>query len=378
MSISHIERKLGSRILADLGDMKAVILLGARQVGKTTLLKSLLSDMNVLWLDADEVQTQAILETPSLASFERHFSGYQIIVIDEAQRVKDIGVKLKLVLDHLPQFKLLVTGSSSFELSNKVNEPLTGRKWEHHLFPLSYSELVAHHGVHEEYKQLETRLIFGSFPEVVTSGNNMERTLKQLGDSILFKDILMWSGIKKSDKLVNLLRALALQLGNEISYNELGRTIGLDNETVEQYIRILEQSFIIYRLPALSRNVRTELKRSRKVYFIDNGMRNSLIGDFRPLSLRRDIGALWENYIISERRKILGYEEVSYQHFFWRTQSQQEIDLIEDRAGQLHAIEMKWSNAKQPRLSKTFERAYPDHTYQVISPENYGNFLSKV
>jgi len=371
-----IPRLLRTNILNHLNKGKAIIVLGARQTGKTTLLKELFDKkQDIIWLNADELDVQNLFEQSSSTRFKTLFNNYKTIVIDEAQRIKNIGLKLKLITDELPDKQLIATGSSAFELSNQINEPLTGRKWEYFLFPLSFEEMVNHHGILEEQRMLPVRLIYGYYPEIVTSKGNEKEVLKQLTDSYLYKDILMWQGIKKPEKLLKLLQALSLQLGSEVSYHEIGQTIGLDNETVEKYIQLLEKTFVIFRLSSLNRNLRKELKRSRKIYFYDNGIRNALIANFNQPELRQDIGALWENFLISERIKTLHYKKVWYNKYFWRTHDQQEIDYIEERDGVIHGYEFKWNPKKQVRFSKTFLNAYPNSKTEVISRDNYYGFL---
>jgi len=371
-----IERSLKQLIEANLNTGKAIIILGARQTGKTTLLKQLFSNNEgVIWLNGDEPDTIALFDNPSSTLLDKSFAGHSIVVIDEAQRIQNIGLKLKLITDQITTLQVIATGSSAFELSNKINEPLTGRKWEFNLYPFSFDELVKHNGLLNEKRLLTHRLIYGCYPEVVVTPGNEKQLLKQLSDSYLFKDILMWEQIKKPEKLINLLRAIALQLGSEVSYNELGNLIGLDNQTTEKYIRLLEKTFVIFKLPAFSRNLRKELKRGRKIYFYDNGIRNALIANFSLPELRSDIGALWENYLISERIKYLQYNNVWANSYFWRTQDQQEIDYIEERDGVLYAWEFKWNTNKRVKLSKTFMETYPNHQFSVINPGNYEDFL---
>jgi uncharacterized protein len=371
-----IKRSLQKIIEKKLGSQKAVIILGARQTGKTTLLKSIFEKLDeALWLNADEPDIQALFETSTSSRFKALFAGYSTIVLDEAQRIKDIGIKLKLIIDQIPELQLIATGSSAFELANQTNEPLTGRKWEFQLYPFAFEELIKHQNEIEEIRLLNHRLVFGTYPEVVTSVGNEKELLKQLSDSYLYKDILMWENIKKPEKLLKLMQALAYQLGNEVSYNELGQMLGLDNQTVEKYIQLLEKTFVIFRLGAFSRNLRKELKRSRKIYFFDNGIRNALIANFNLAELRSDIGALWENYLISERIKYLHHHQIWSNSWFWRTQDQQEIDYLEERDGKLYAWEFKWNPKAKARLSKTFAKAYPNHEFKVITPENYQQFL---
>jgi len=372
-----INRILTSQIENRMFGGKAILLMGARQTGKTTLLKNLVDRAgDVLWMNADEPDIISLFENVSSTRLKNIFSGKKIVVIDEAQRIPDVGLKLKLITDTMPGIQLIATGSSSFELANSVNEPLTGRKWEYKLFPLSFEEMTGHHGMLEETRLIPHRLIYGYYPDVVSHPGDEKEILKLLSDSYLYKDILMWERIKKPEKLVKLLQALALQLGSEISYNNLANLLSMDNETVEKYIQILEQTYVIFRLPAFSRNHRKELKRGRKIYFVDNGIRNAILADFNQPELRNDIGALWENFVISERMKYLHYNKIWVNSWFWRTQDQQEIDYIEERDGKLYAFEIKWNSRKKPFLTKSFSTAYPDHTFSFVHPGNFMEFVS--
>ena len=371
-----IERLLKQLLVQRLGSGKALIIQGARQTGKTTLLQQIFNQMpHVLWLNADEADTRAIFENSSSTRMKALFAGYTVLVVDEAQRIHDVGLKFKLITDQIPQLQLVATGSSAFELANQIQEPLTGRKWEYQLYPLSFEEMARHHGVMEEKRLLSHRLVFGYYPEVVTSAGNEKEILRQLSDSYLYKDILMWENIKKPEKLVHLMQALAFQLGSEVSYSELGKTLRMDHQTVEKYIQLLEKTYVIFRLGAFSRNLRKELKCSRKIYFYDNGIRNALIANFNLLEMRSDIGSLWENFLISERTKALHYHRLWANSWFWRTQDQQEIDYIEERDGKLSTWEFKWNPNVRPRLSKTFAKAYPSHEFTVITPDNFEDFI---
>lgn len=372
MILRSLETEIDEKIFKN----KAIIILGARQTGKTTLLKKLVSNKDdVLWLNADEPDIIAMFENVSSSRLKAIFGNNKIVVIDEAQRINDVGLRLKLITDQIPDVQIIATGSSAFELANRVNEPLTGRKWEYNLFPISFSEMVNHHGLLEENRLMPHRLIFGYYPEVVCNTGKEKELLKQLSDSYLYKDILMWERIKKPEKLLKLLQALAFQIGSEISYNSLGRQLEIDNQTIEKYIQLLEQTLIIFRLPAFSRNHRKELKRGRKIYFYDNGIRNALLANFNLPELRTDIGALWENFIISERIKYLHSNKMWVNSYFWRTQDQQEIDYIEERDGVLYAYEIKWNAKKKQSLSKSFVNAYPQHEFSIVNPENYEQFL---
>jgi predicted AAA+ superfamily ATPase len=331
-----------------------------------------------MWLNGDEADVQQLFENASSTRLKSYFGSHTTVVVDEAQRIANIGVKLKLITDQIKEVQLFATGSSAWELANRTQEPLTGRKWEYFLYPLSFGEMVAHHGLLEEKRMIPHRLVYGSYPEIINNPGNEKAILKQLTDSFLYKDILMLEGLKKPAKLITLLQALAYQAGSEVSYSELGRITGLDNQTVEKYIDLLEKTYVIFRLPALSRNLRKELKRGRKIYFYDNGVRNALIAQFGPIELRPDRGALWENYLMAERQKHNAYHNMWVNSYFWRTQDQQEIDYVEEQDGTFHAWEFKYTpTAKPPRLSKTFENAYPGADFNIISPMNVEDFLLK-
>lgn len=372
-----IERMSAGKIRAAANSRKIVILLGARQVGKTTLLKSLFDSDSILWLNGDELDVQNLFETLSAQRFKVYLGTKKIVVIDEAQRISNIGLRLKVLADSLPDLQIFATGSSSFDFANNVNEPLTGRKRELHLFPLSFEELVNHSDLLTEKRMIPHRLVFGSYPEVVTSQGNEIEVLKELSQSYLYKDILTFEKIRRSDRLVKLLQALAWQIGSQVSYNELAQTCSMDAKTVEHYINILEQAFIVFRLGTFSRNLRNELKNSRKVYFYDNGIRNAIIANFSPIENRNDAGALWENYVISERIKKLSYDGNFTNSWFWRTKEQQEVDYIEEKDGNFCAYDFKWSDisAKKARLPLTFSRSYPEASFSVISPQNVEDFL---
>jgi len=372
-----IKRILEQRIRDKCFTGKAILLFGPRQTGKTTLLNTLFSHTpDTRWLNGDDAETRLLLEDVTLIKWKRILGNATILILDEAQRISDIGLKLKLITDQMPEVQVIASGSSAFELANQVKEPLTGRKWEFHLFPLSFEEMENHHGFVEEHRRIGERLVYGYYPEVVNHPGEERDVLSQLADSFLYKDILMWERIKKPEKLTRLLQALAFQMGNEVSYHELGQIVDLDNQTVENYITLLEQTFIIFRLPPLSRNLRKELKRKRKIYFYDNGIRNAIIAQYQPLELRQDVGALWENWLISERKKTLHYQGIQANTFFWRTQDQQEIDYIEERDGKMWAFEMKWSSKAKPAFSKTFTQAYPEHELLCINRDNYFEWLT--
>jgi predicted AAA+ superfamily ATPase len=371
-----IKRILESQIKSKLGSGKAILLFGARQLGKTTLLKKLFAqDPDTLWLDGDEPDVLALFDQVNSSRLKSMFAGRKFIVIDEAQRIPNIGLKLKLITDNIPEVQVIATGSSAFELANKTSEPLTGRKWEYRIFPLSFGEMVEHHGLLEEKRQLHSRLIYGYYPEIISYPDEARERLKVLTDSFLYKDILLWENIKKPEKLIKLMQALAFQIGNQVSFNELGNLVGLDNKTVERYINLLEQVFIIFRLGSFSRNLRNELKSSRKIYFYDNGIRNALIAGFQPVGIRQDIGALWENWLVSERMKYIHYHGIWANSFFWRTAQQQEIDYIEEKDGQIAAYEFKWSTSRHFKLPKSFTEKYQPATEEIVTPDNFEFFL---
>lgn len=356
---------------------KVIIVVGPRQVGKTTLLRMLTSDTDrrvVVW-NCDEPDVRRKLAEPSSTQLGAETANVDLILIDEAQRVQNIGITLKLLVDNYPEKQVVVTGSSAIELSNSINEPLTGRKYEYVMYPFSAEELIREFGATEERRRLERRLIYGSYPEVVNLEGEERETLTNLVSSYLYKDIFSFQDVRKPEIIEQLLQALALQVGNEVSFNELGRLLGLTSITIQRYIDLLEKSYVVFHLRSFSRNVRNELKKSRKIYFYDNGVRNALIGDYKPLALRNDTGALWENYVISERMKHNAYSGFYGKSYFWRTQQQQEVDYLEDYDGGLHAYEFKWNPVRQPRLTDTFAKGYPDHTFLVVTPENYQDFV---
>lgn len=372
-----ILRFITDTIKSRLEDEKAIILLGPRQVGKSTLMKQLSPDLkaNILWWNGDDTDIRSLLANPTASLLRSLIGKAATLVIDEAQRIENIGLCIKLIVDQLKDVKVIATGSSAFELANSINEPLTGRKWEYHLYPFSFQEMSDHHGLLEEKRQLLHRLVYGYYPEIVNNPGEEEMRLKQLSSSYLYKDILTWERIQKPDKMEKLVQALAFQVGSEVSYNELGQLAGLDNQTTEKYIDLLEKSFIIFRLSSLSRNLRNELKKSRKFYFYDNGLRNAVINQFSPATLRQDIGALWENFLVSERVKYLAYNQINCNRYFWRTHAQQEIDYIEERNGEMKAYEMKWNPKAKARFPKSFLEAYEGVSTAVITPENVHEFL---
>ena len=372
-----IKRSLENIIKSQLHDGRAIIIMGARQVGKTTLLRELFAgvDTEVLWMSGDEPDVRGAFENITSTRLRAIIGHHSVVVIDEAQRIENIGIKLKLITDQVPEVQLLTTGSSSFDLSNKINEPLTGRKWEYTLFPLSFTELVNDTSLLEEKRMVPHRMVFGNYPDVVTHPGHEVAILRELTQSYLYKDILEFDRIHKPEKLTKLLQALAYQVGAEVSYNELSQLCGLDAKTVANYISILEQAYIIFRLGSYSRNLRNELKNSRKIYFYDNGIRNALIGNFSQVENRADAGALFENYAIAERMKRKEYMMEYASSWFWRNANKQEIDYVEEKDGKLQAYELKWNPKRKASAPLSFRNGYPDADFTVIHHDNIEDLL---
>lgn len=372
-----IERVLKNRVNSLLGGQKAIVIMGARQVGKSTLLKDLFANrQDVLWMNGDEQDVRNLFDNLSSTRAKAIIGKNNILIIDEAQRITDIGLKIKLFTDQVEGVQVIATGSSSFELANRLNEPLTGRKREFKMFPITFSEMVNHTSLLDELRMIPHRMVYGYYPEVVTNLGDEKNILKELADSYLYRDILSLDNISKPEKLVKLLQALALQIGEQVSYNEVGQLIGIDPKTVEKYVDVLEKSYVIFRLGSFSRNLRNELKNSRKIYFWDLGIRNAVIGNFSNIENRADVGALWENYVISERMKKKLYSDAFTNFWFWRTQQQKEVDLIEEEDGKMHAYEFKWNPKKaNVKVPDSFAKAYPDATFDVITNENVEEFI---
>ena len=372
-----ISREIIQNIHSKLDDNKAIILMGPRQVGKTTLLKYLEKEMNIpsIWWNGDEPDIRRILTESTSTQLKGLIGEAKLLFIDEAQRIENIGLTLKLIVDSISELKVIATGSSSFDLSNKINEPLTGRKWEFMMYPISEQELINHHGILEERRLLEQRLIYGFYPEIVTHSGQQQELLLELTNSFLYRDIFTLENIKKPINLERLVQALAFQIGQEVSINELAQTVGLDFHTVERYISLLEKSYVIFQLSPFSRHLRNEMKKSRKIYFFDNGIRNSVIKQFNPIGMRNDQGALWENFLMAERLKVLEYNKIATNSFFWRNHAQQEIDYIEERNGEIHAFEFKWNPKAKIRFSKSFTNEYKPQITKGIHRENYLEFV---
>lgn len=368
------DRTLTEIIKNKIGRGKAILLIGPRQVGKTTLIKSQLLDGEYLFLDADDPTVRNLLDKPNTEKLKSIIGKNKVVFIDEAQRVAGIGITLKIIVDQFKEVQLLVSGSSSFDLSNELNEPLTGRKWEYELLPISWEEYENQHGYLIAEQQLENRLLYGFYPDVLNNPGEEKEILKQLVNSYLYRDILAYSKIRKPEVLEKLVQSLALQIGSEVNYNELSQIVGVDKNTVASYIDILQKGFVIFKLGSYSRNLRNEIKKNRKIYFYDNGVRNMILGNFNNLGLRQDAGALWENFLIAERVKQNLYKSSLAKIYFWRTKQQQEVDFVEDLEGAVTGFEFKWAAKKRARLPKTFVEAYSSKE-KIIDKANFREFV---
>lgn len=367
-------RTLENIITKKLGTNKVIIVTGPRQIGKTTLINTILKDKKHLLLNADDPIVRQTLTSPNTEEIKNIIGKHKIIFIDEAQRISGIGLTLKIITDQFQNTQLLVTGSSSFDLANNINEPLTGRKWEYELFPITWEEFENHHNYLKAQQNLENRLLYGFYPEILNHPGEEREYLQQLVDSYLYRDILAYSDIRKPEILEKLIQALALQIGSEVNYNELAQMAGIDKSTVQKYITILEQGYVIFRLKSFSKNIRNEIKQNRKIYFYDTGIRNMVINNFSPLDLRQDKGMLWENFLISERKKQNIYKKTFAKMYFWRTRQQQEVDLVEEKNGQIFGYEFKWKNSKNKKLPKTFVNTYEAES-KVIDRYNFREFV---
>lgn len=362
---------------------KVLILLGARRVGKTSLIKKFIEGISplskVLLLNGEDQLVVDAFEKKSVEHYRQVIGEHDYLIIDEAQNIPEIGQKLKLIVDEIEGIKVIATGSSVFDLSNKLGEPLVGRQRTIQLFPIAQSELNSIQDYISTKAKLEERLIYGSYPELFHLKTYDEKAnyLEELVSSYLLRDILAFNGIKKSDKLIKLLQLIALQVGHQVSIDELASNLqGISRNTVESYLDLLEKVFVIYKVGGFSRNLRKEVVKSNKWFFYDNGIRNALINNFNPLNLRTDTGQLWENYLMSERKKVNSYAQRRIKTYFWRTYDQQEIDLIEEKDGKLSAFEFKWSSNKKSKVPAAFKTAYPDAEFEVISQDNFLKFIS--
>jgi len=377
MSIYIPQRQL-KNLIRLLSPNKVIVIYGPRRCGKTTLLNKFLDKVKekYLFVSGEDLSVQNYLGSQSIAKLKDFTGKNKLLVIDEAQKIEKIGLNLKLIVDHIEDIKVIATGSSSFDLSKDVGEPLTGRKFVLRLFPLAQMEVSSVEEKHETDANLEARLIYGSYPEIVIINDNKQREiyLREIVSSYLYKDILELEGIRHSNKLIKLLQLLAFQIGKEVSYSELATQLGMSKNTVEKYLDLLEKVFVLYRLSGFSRNLRKEISKNHRYYFYDNGIRNTIIGNFNPLEIRDDTGILWENYIIMERVKKQEYLQVLSNNYFWRTYDGKEIDLVEEGGGLLNGYEIKWKKTKA-KPPKDWLSTYKNAKYKVITTENYLEFI---
>jgi len=372
-----IKRTIQERILQRMHKNKAILIFGARQTGKSTLSEALIQkqEESSLSLNGDDSDVRALFQEANATKLRAIIGNHKIVLIDEAQRIQDIGLAIKIIVDQIKNVQVIATGSSSFDLASKINESLTGRKYEFQLFPFSFGEMVSHHGLLVEKRMIDHRMLYGYYPEVVTHPGEEEERLKLLASSYLYKDLLMLDKINKPAMLEKLVQALAWQVGSEVSLDEISRLLAIDRKTVEKYIDLLEKAFVIFQVPAFSQNVRTEIRKGKKIYFCDCGIRNAVINHFQPVVMRPDKGALWENFVMAERLKFLRNQGKDTKLHFWRTTQQQEIDLIESDAEKLNAIEIKYNPAAKAKFSSTFTGAYPHAQLVSVNSTNIESFL---
>ncbi|MCE3238498.1 MAG: ATPase [Gammaproteobacteria bacterium] len=379
MQNNHYISRYYQNLFDDLQVGKVFIIYGARQVGKTTFIRHYLkkSAYKYKFDSGDDLMVQTTLGSADFKAIKEYVAGYELIVIDEAQKIPHIGAVLKIMVDQIPSLRVVATGSSSFELSGQVSEPLTGRKKTLILYPIAQIELLKQFSSFELKKNIEEYLIYGSYPEIISAKNQNEKrvNITEIAHSYLLKDILELDKVKNSKTLLDLVRLIAFQVGNEVSHTELAQKLGIDVKTISRYLDLLEKGFVLYNLRGFSRNLRKEITKKSKYYFYDNGIRNALIANFNPLNLRDDVGRLWENFLFIERIKKQNYTAMSVNNYFWRTWDQKEIDLIEEREGQLFAYEFKWGN-QAVKAPKDWLSAYPNAHYTTINQSNYLEFIA--
>lgn len=375
----NIDRTIEKTLVEQLVPNKVNLIFGTRRVGKTFLLKKLIANQSfkTLFLQGEDADTHQLLAQKSIANYERILRNTELLVIDEAQAIPEIGKILKLIVDTIEGLRIIVTGSSAFDLANLSGEPLTGRAFFHELYPIAQHELSAHENALQTIQNLDERLMYGGYPELWNLPVSVSKAdyLKDLLNTYLLKDIIAFEGIKNSSKIRDLLRLVAFQIGKEVSLDELGKQLQMSRNTVEKYLDLCSKVFILKKIEAFSGNLRKEITKSSRWYFLDLGVRNALINDFRPLALRTDKGELWENYLISERLKYLKYNRILAETYFWRTYDQQEIDWLEHENGQLRAYEFKWKESKA-KIPKAFATTYPEATFSVINQDNYLTFIA--
>ena len=374
-----IKRYIKNQLLKKLKPGKVLVLTGARRVGKTFLLQEISKelDQDYLFLTGEDFAVQDILERRSIQNYKNFLGSRKILIIDEAQKIPDIGPILKLMIDSIKDLKIIITGSSAFDITNFTGGPLTGRQTTFSLFPISELELKNSETETERLDNLSQRLIYGNYPEVLNIQNSDEKSeyLNEIVNSYLLKDILTLDKVKNSSKIFNLLRLISFQIGKEVSYDELGKQLSISKNTVERYLDLLSKVFVLYKVEGFSRNLRKEITKKSKWYFFDNGIRNVVIANFTNIKGRNDVGQLWENYIISERIKFQSYKKMIVNNFFWRTYDQQEIDFVEEREGKLFAYEIKWQDLRV-KLPKAWGKSYKNSEFSVINNQNYLNFVT--
>jgi predicted AAA+ superfamily ATPase len=373
-----IIRKQLDYAFARLFKGKAFIIFGPRQTGKTTFVEQLLAKVNkkTLYLNGDDADVRETLAKPNVNQIAQMLSGYEVLFIDEAQRINDVGLLIKIIVDRFKNVQVIATGSSAFELSGKINEPLTGRKYEMMLLPFSYAELVNDTDFLTEERSIEQRLIYGSYPEIINDPQNAEEHLKLLADSYLYKDLFALEEVKKPLLFEKIVKALALQIGSEVNFSELAQLVKADHKTVDKYVSLLEKSFVVFTLPAFAGNVRNEIKKNKKIYFYDTGIVNAITRNFSSINNRNDVGALFENYMIAERIKFLHQHQMEADCFFWRTTQQQEVDYIEKTKLKFLAVEFKWNERGKNKIPVTFTQAYPEAETLILSKTDRGSFLN--
>jgi uncharacterized protein len=374
-----VKKRMISRTLTDIirkkiGKGKAIMVIGPRQVGKTTLINNELANQDVAFFDGDDPTVRSLLDSPNTEKIRNLIGNKKIVFIDEAQRINGIGITLKIITDQFKDVQLWISGSSSFTLSHELNEPLTGRKWQYEMYPVTWEEFQNHVGYLKAEQSLEHRLVYGFYPDVLNHPGEEKEILKNLVDSYLYRDILSYAEIRKPEILEKLVQSLALQIGSEVNYNELSQIVEVDKNTIQRYISILEKGYVIFKLPSFSSNIRNEIKKNKKIYFYDNGIRNMIIGNFNDISLRQDKGGLWENFLISERVKQNGYKMTLAKSYFWRTTQQQEVDYVEELNQRVYGYEFKWNPKKKVTLPKTFVEKYEAEEL-LITKENFRDFV---
>lgn len=376
--MKYLQRDIADSILKKIQPNKVVIVFGARRVGKTVLVKEILGRLNepILSLNGEDINVHDKLAIRSVENYKQLIGSYKVLFIDEAQKIPDIGLKLKLMVDEIEGLKVIISGSSSFDISKEAGEPLTGRKHTFILYALSENEYNQIENSISKIDKLKERLIFGNYPELLQLSDQSDKIdyLNEMVSSYLLKDILVYENIKNSQKIFNLLRLIAFQLGGEVSLQELGKQLGISKNTVEKYLDLLCKVFILHKIEGFSRNLRKEITKNSRWYFLDNGIRNAIIANFNPIEVRNDLGQLWENYMISERLKHQEYKNISSNNYFWRTYEQQEIDWVEERGGSLYGYEFKWKEEKV-KIPPQWVKAYPNASFEVINNSNFENWL---